>query len=678
MKVEPDGQCLMNAVLPQFLTHKELFTADLLQKQIALHMLKHANLFYPYVQQDLLDSGESYESYCVNIFYSKVWGDDFMLSALGHMFNIAITLISPCFDSQMDLFHTKEVPDVVVVANGGDYITSRQPCTHFSGSHVKPGIPFKIPGSEMKNPNLRPVIFTGYQRGVDDSLKHYLQEEKDMCLLKLRAVCKDIENFDSRIVRLIKSSDDLLKKKEQIEHKLENLGVKTEEIKKAGYIKKRRYVEIEKKRQQEETVRAAETISKEMEGMDVLNLDPAKNPIEIDLDDDDLNQLITDDQLDNIPELNQPNPTVQLNQPSPTVQFGGSEILQETVMQVGGAVSQERVNKVLLETGMNPNLLKYLPANQNIQGPANQNIQVPANQNIQIPVNQNIQIPIEGIQQTFQQMPGNEQVTPETVTQTSQPVPQFEEFKPIAESIQVLGEQKSESEQLVLVQKLGVRVAPRSRTTIGPIPQNLQDTTKYKYCNRCPHKYTTRAELLRHQRENCLKPKREYYCPKCLKSYYSRTTVREHYYQVHLQQKLYRCRKCGKEFANKSRRSDHLKSCPNKEKEDVYEDIQRDEQLEQLFVKGILMTESGGTVEQQIILDEPQGEVPEESEPEGGEPKETEPKGGELKESDPKEDEPQVSELEGNNQGEKRKVDANMEELMKLAAEASKKTKLDT
>ena len=46
-QVEPDGQCLMNAALPQFLHQKEFFNADLLQKQVALHMLKHDNLFLP-------------------------------------------------------------------------------------------------------------------------------------------------------------------------------------------------------------------------------------------------------------------------------------------------------------------------------------------------------------------------------------------------------------------------------------------------------------------------------------------------------------------------------------------------------------------------------------------------------------------------------------------------------
>ena len=44
-QVEPDGQCLMNTALPQFLHQEEFFNADLLQKQVALHMLKHANLF---------------------------------------------------------------------------------------------------------------------------------------------------------------------------------------------------------------------------------------------------------------------------------------------------------------------------------------------------------------------------------------------------------------------------------------------------------------------------------------------------------------------------------------------------------------------------------------------------------------------------------------------------------
>ena len=151
-------------------------------KQVALHMLKNANRFYPYVKYDLQASGESYESYCVNVYHGKVWGDDFLLSVIGHMFNIAITVISPVIDACMDLFHNKKVPNVVVIANGGDYLISKKPCTHFSGSHVKRGIKFDMPGSQMVNPKLDPVLFTGFDKGKSDSLQNFLAEEKDVCL----------------------------------------------------------------------------------------------------------------------------------------------------------------------------------------------------------------------------------------------------------------------------------------------------------------------------------------------------------------------------------------------------------------------------------------------------------------------------------------------------------------
>ena len=67
--------------------------------------------------------------------------------------------------------------------------------------------------------------------------------------------------------------------------------------------------------------------------------------------------------------------------------------------------------------------------------------------------------------------------------------------------------------------------------------------------------------------------------------------MREHYYQTHLKKALYRCLKCGKEFANKSRKSDHKKSCPQKEQEDKFPDVKKDPNFEQLFVKGVLISD---------------------------------------------------------------------------------------
>ena len=211
--------------------------------------------------------------------------------------------------------------------------------------------------------------------------------------------------------------------------------------------------------------------------MDVLNLQlPEDKPIDIELDEDlnRVNQLITEDQL-NIPEPVQPQSV--LGQPS---------ILEENITQVeGGLVTQDRVNRLLIQTGMNPNLLKYLPGNQNLQVPIQTTPQIPQTLQ-QVIGNQQSQKVVETVAQS----------NPETVLHAPQTFQQLpEQFQPIAQSIQVIGEQKDvtkqEGEQLVLVQNLGVRSAPRSRTTVGPVPENLQDKTKYKYCNRYPHKYTT-------------------------------------------------------------------------------------------------------------------------------------------------------------------------------------------
>ena len=58
---------------------------------VGLHLLKHPDIFYPYIKEDLGD--QSYVSYCRNIYEGNVWGDDVMLAAIGHMWNISITVI---------------------------------------------------------------------------------------------------------------------------------------------------------------------------------------------------------------------------------------------------------------------------------------------------------------------------------------------------------------------------------------------------------------------------------------------------------------------------------------------------------------------------------------------------------------------------------------------------------
>ena len=71
-------------------------------------------------------------------------------------------------------------------------------------------------------------------------------------------------------------------------------------------------------------------------------------------------------------------------------------------------------------------------------------------------------------------------------------------------------------------------------------------------------------------KNDCNQPIRQFICEKCNEGYYSERAVREHYYQIHLQEYLYFCKKCGKGFYHISRKSLHKEKCPNKDGEDQY------------------------------------------------------------------------------------------------------------
>ena len=114
-------------------------------------MLKYADMFYEFVAHDLIDFNGSYKSYVMNIFNGKIWGDDLMASAIVHMFNIPISIVSPEMRT-VDLFHNVTL-QIVIIANGGSSV-SRKPTTHFSQTHsIIRG--FQLPGAwAQKDPQI--------------------------------------------------------------------------------------------------------------------------------------------------------------------------------------------------------------------------------------------------------------------------------------------------------------------------------------------------------------------------------------------------------------------------------------------------------------------------------------------------------------------------------------------
>ena len=107
------------------------------------------------------------------------------------MWNIAISIVTPIHKKPVALFHNKDVPDVVIVANGGDYM-GKDGSTHFSLSRCyEEG--FKLPGSEYRNPTLAqdltsklcPIILDDPKKATQVACRNFikLDEEQSLGLL---------------------------------------------------------------------------------------------------------------------------------------------------------------------------------------------------------------------------------------------------------------------------------------------------------------------------------------------------------------------------------------------------------------------------------------------------------------------------------------------------------------
>ena len=174
---------MVRGILQQVLHHPTEYTPEMAMRQVALHMIKHPNHFYQYVEEDLLKAGESYESFCVNVFQCNVWGDDLIAATLGDMWNIAVSINSPVAKKPFHLFHTKSQPDVVLVCNGGNYLKHGR-STHYNGTRSTDP-EFRKPGFDLINPTLQqdmtakltPTVLKGKETAKQLALNEYLKDE---------------------------------------------------------------------------------------------------------------------------------------------------------------------------------------------------------------------------------------------------------------------------------------------------------------------------------------------------------------------------------------------------------------------------------------------------------------------------------------------------------------------
>ena len=209
-------------------------------RQVGFHMLKHPEKFYTSIENELIETGESYESYCYNVFHSHCWGDDLMAAAFRDMWNVSISIVSPSFKYAIDLWHNAEEPDIMLITNGGSYLAEHRKMTHFSATRfIDPD--HRKPGHDLVNKavridplvvykKLKPVLLHNADTARNSAIEAYSKSQKEQSLKLLYSTTRNIERLDEEIARMIHASD---KKKDQLkklEYQLISLGVSNEKI----------------------------------------------------------------------------------------------------------------------------------------------------------------------------------------------------------------------------------------------------------------------------------------------------------------------------------------------------------------------------------------------------------------------------------------------------------------
>ena len=587
----------------------------MLFRMAALQMVRKPHKYYRLVEWELIQTGESYESYCTNLFQGNVWGDDLIAAVIADMWNLAVSVISPIFAKPVPLFHNKSKPDIVIVANGGSWLDADRPCTHFSTTRPKDEHQ-PLPGAELldknpKNPTLAqdqiprtlmPIMLHETAKARRLAIQEYMDTDKEHSLNLLRGVCVQIQNLESSVCKLICEADNLRRYKTLCEYKLEKLGVSTDRIEEFSQLKDREFCrtgerekrdeEDEKKRKREEEQMEQvkkQKPNKDVHTVEVLDEDRHKQQEYEETRFQQQKKMISDQEMiiqqysvevaklnSEIMTLRNQNKEKELEKQKQhekldRLQEDEMQYQQITKYQLGeGPTTSESskgsINKYT-QRMIKPELLHFLQPVKKETTVVNQPVVIPDDDII----------PEESTEQILSQetIPQVVSQQPEIVAQGSTRTQYYPKVDKITHQVLLVPTQETS------------RSYSKRTTTKGAKHPDLREDGRY-YCENCPCNYSRKAMLDKHVMFNCLKTTKDFVCDACGKKYFDARTVREHYYHAHKKQFLYHCMQCDQGFYFRSKITPHKKACPNKGGPKKYKAmIELDPILEETFKRRI-------------------------------------------------------------------------------------------
>lgn len=133
-QTEPNQHCFWKAVLQQLNIPKK-YTPLVFRSHVIYYIVHNVHFFEPFLRPRLKEMQQTFESYIRNIMIGNIWGDEIILGAISRMFNIKITVLSPCYSKPWNVFHKSGVPHVVLIFNGANW-NSQRPPTHITATGI--------------------------------------------------------------------------------------------------------------------------------------------------------------------------------------------------------------------------------------------------------------------------------------------------------------------------------------------------------------------------------------------------------------------------------------------------------------------------------------------------------------------------------------------------------------
>ena len=141
-----------------------------------------------------------FNTYVMGVYNGRIWGDEYVLAAIGKMFNIRISVVSPFYTDIWNIFHDgARKADIILIANGMDFGSGRYQISHLSATKGT-AQQWKYIGSDIKLKEIGLYIgeTDGHRTAVDlfnINENNLLLQGTKRAVSAINDLCKDIENI---------------------------------------------------------------------------------------------------------------------------------------------------------------------------------------------------------------------------------------------------------------------------------------------------------------------------------------------------------------------------------------------------------------------------------------------------------------------------------------------------